>query len=191
MIFEVGIRLSQIVWKKLTVDADADSHINELGFKLLQRGDYKIAKSVLGFAHDDRKAQSERTRKMIAINYANALRLSGEDEKSEKILSGIDWSAAGLDFHICVAAVMGKGEDVAKMMKKMGNGGQIDEEDFRQWPVFFHVREQEVFRQAYEEVFLVPYKPTPLKRTTIANYLQYLTAEDTVSQKQTESETVH
>ena len=68
----------------------------------------------------------------------------------------IDWSAVGLDFQICVASVRGKADDVARMMKKMGKSGENDEADFREWPAFFHVREQVIFRQAYEEVLLAP-----------------------------------
>lgn len=111
---------------------------------------------------------SDRTKRMIAVNYASALRLSGNEKESTELLDGWDWSSVSEDFGICVAAVRGDLDSVEKLMKEFGSNRIMRESYYREWPVFFHVRDDSRFLTAYEEVFGIPFRPSPKRRNSMS-----------------------
>jgi hypothetical protein len=171
-IFEFGVMLSHIIRKKMMKgkESKADEDISELGFNLINRGDYELAVRLLEFAYRTRDISSERVKRTLAVNYANALKLSGQRETSMKVLGEVDWSASSTDFEICVAAIRGEVEAVSGLMKKAKDFG-LPESAFREWPVFFEVRESEEFKRSYEGVFGLPYSPSRKKRDAFSELI--------------------
>ena len=178
-IFEFGIMLSHILRKKLCgkVNSAADQYLNELGFKLLQRGEYQLALKVLEFASSLRDVADDLVKKMYAVNYANALKLCKKDKDSEKVLNEQDWSASKVEFEACVAAVRGDVDAVVGFMKKIGPNGPLSEASYREWPVFFHVRDDKKFIETYVKVFGIPYRASSARRDAMTEIRQNLKKE--------------
>lgn len=172
-IFEFGVMLTHVVWRKLFPENTqvADEDMNELGFRLLKRGNYRLSTSLLKFALGLRGESNDRVRRMIVVNYASALRLSGDGDGAKKILDAQDWSAVDDDFRQCVAAVRGDVGEVVKLMKKLGSGGS-ESSKYRGWPVFFHIREDKKFVAAYEKMFGIPFRPSLKKRDSLSIAMQ-------------------
>lgn len=178
-VFEFGIMLAHVIRRKTSENKDdeADSALNQLAFNLLQRGDYTLARRLLEFANSMRGKASDRTKRMITVNYANALRLSGSKKESTELLDGWDWSSVSEDFGICVAAVRGDLDAVEKLMKEFGSNRTMRESYYREWPVFFHVRDDLRFLTAYEEVFGIPFRPSPKRRNSMSEIFANISAQ--------------
>jgi hypothetical protein len=180
-IFEFGVMLTHVVRKKLikSSESEADSDLSQLGFRLLQRGQYSLASKILKFAWADRNIKTQEIKNTIAVNYANALRLKDKPEESKKILDSVDWSACRGDFEICVAALRDDVDDVVRLMKA---GVGLRDTAYREWPVFFHVREETKFKDAYQDVFGLPYEAAPKQRDAVSEIMKYVNADSGQSQ---------
>ncbi len=192
-IFEFGVMLTHVVRKKLLGKNDfhADSELSELGYRLLQRGDYQLARRILEFAHKARDVTRERTRRMIAVNYANALRCCKKPDEAKEILAKVDWSACSIDFEICVAALRENVDTVTNCMRHIGISGKLTEADYREWPAFFHVRDKVEFKKAYEEIFEIPYIPAPRRRDAISEMVKHLRKATADEMLENYTESVH
>ena len=76
-----------------------------------------------------------------------------------------------------MAAIKGEVESVSQLMKKAKEFG-LSESAFREWPVFFEVREMEGFKEAYENVFGLPYSPSRKKRDAFSEFMNHLPRDD-------------
>jgi hypothetical protein len=159
--FEFGVKLVHVVRKKLGPKANptADSYINDVGYRLLVRGDYDLAEKILSFAYDLRDVE-DRAKKMSCVNLANAKKLIDLENDCNDLLSSHDWTATSVDFHVCIAAVKGEVDKVVQLMHKIGKSKDVGEAAYREWPAFFHVRTDPKFIAAYEEIFGVLYRPS-------------------------------
>jgi hypothetical protein len=184
-IFEFGVMLNHVVRKKITAksESSADEEMSELGLRLINRGDYDLAVRILEFACSMRDISSDRVKKIQAVNYANALKLSGKKDAALEILKGVDWTATSIDFDICVAAIRGEVGGVVSLMKRAKDFG-MSESAFREWPVFFEVRESEEFKSTYEAIFGLPYSPKPKKRDAFSEFLNHLPEASVKSDKE-------
>lgn len=160
IIYEIGIKLTYVLWKKFlkSESKEADKFLNELCFDLIFREAYPLAESLLSFATKiPARGMDERTRLMLVINYANAVRLQGKKEQARLILNTEDWSACALVYQISVASVNEDISTVIKLMKVIGKDGNPNAEDYRQWPVFREVSNSVQFTEVYEDIFGTPF----------------------------------
>lgn len=156
IILEFGIKLAQVLWRKLKPDEieKADKALNNFAYRQLARRQYLLASTILKFGLIDMKKHgSEMVRKMMVVNYANALKLGGSKDEAEKIIIAEDWSAVTDDYKICVAAVRDDTKTVVEMMGKVVASEIMKKNDFRRWPVFEKMREDAVFLEAFEANF--------------------------------------
>ena len=192
---EFVVILTQIVWRKICKSdsseiAEADSALNRHGFDLIERGEYDHAVRVLKFAVDLRHHSTERDRRMMLINLANAYKLNDDEEASLKCLDSHDWSATSEDFTICVSAVKGDIDSVVAQMRKSGKEGAISFEQYCAWPVFFHVRDDEKFKNAIKETFETEYRPLSKKKDRVMTLLNMVKKTESNSQKLNDDESV-
>jgi hypothetical protein len=156
IVLEFGMKLIQVVWRKL-VETDintADRELNVFGYRLITRRRYKAAATMLRFGlYEMKKHGSDAVRKMMVVNYANAVKLGGDKVQAEQILDAEDWSASTDDYRICVAAVKGETTTVIRMMKSVVASGIMQIQYFRDWPVFETIRSDPEFAIAFEEQF--------------------------------------
>lgn len=156
LIFELGVKLTQVVWRKLSPDEidDADNSINNIAYGIITRRDYKAAECLLLFGlYEMKKHKSDATRKMMIINYANAIKLGGNIEKAVSVISKEDWSASKDNYKICVAAIRDDVKAVIGMMKQAVESKVLEISDLREWPVFEKARADNEFVEAFEEIF--------------------------------------
>ncbi|MEJ1119846.1 hypothetical protein V9K92_15345 [Phyllobacterium sp. CCNWLW109] len=156
IVSEVGLKLGHVLWRKF-VDREreaADSALNQTGLDLIIAREYFLAEKLLELgAYTFKSHGSDSTRRMMIINMANAVRLQGNGQRAKQILDKEDWSATGLNFQVCIAAVRDNIETVCKLMRQGGKDGPLQAEDYRDWPVFRGMRHLPEFRDAYREVY--------------------------------------
>ena len=107
-IFEIGFKLIQVLWRKFMPEDSvlADHEMINQPIYLLQIEKPELAADILSFALKYIKNWDSETNKlMVQVNYANALKLCGNKEKSNEVLDQIDWDTRSAQFQISVSAV--------------------------------------------------------------------------------------
>lgn len=162
IVAEIGLKLIHTLWRKFNERERerADNTLNECGMNLIRGRQYKTAEKVLRFGVTQRKHNSERIRRMMVVNLANAIKLSERVEEAKKILKEEDWSATSPQFQICVAAVADEHDKVCELLRLGPKMIGISASDFRDWPVFRSSRKVEAVIEAFQEVFGEPLMPT-------------------------------
>jgi hypothetical protein len=157
VVAEIGIKLTYVLWRKfLPVEREkADAYLNDITFNLIDRREYGLAEALLAFGTDviKRYGGEDRTRRMMIVNLANAIRLQDREDEAKAILKQEDWGATGYEYQICVAAVNGDVRKTVELIKKIGDNGAVSRDDYRQWPVFRGMRSDTNFVNAFEELF--------------------------------------
>jgi hypothetical protein len=175
-ICEFGVKICQVVWRKIEPEQsqDADDALGDFGYRLIERGEYKLAIEILEFAVNEIKSKkSEIRRRMDIVNLANAYKLDDNMEKCLAVLSKEDWSIVSDSFAISVAAVRGDIDAVIAYMKRLAQSGEWDGRDLEQWPVFFSVRDQVRFQEEFERLYKRKFAPAPkLRNKLIAEILK-------------------
>ncbi|MFF9385866.1 hypothetical protein ACF1A3_35960, partial [Streptomyces globisporus] len=157
VVYELGIKLCYVMWRKFLKDESrrADTVLNEMCFDLIFNGAYSIAEAILTFSVQVlKKGGADRTRRMMVVNLATAIRLQGRAAEAHKVIDNEDWSAVGDNFKICAASARGDIDEVARLIRHIGpNSKEIDAENYRIWPVFREMRKDERFISAFRDVF--------------------------------------
>jgi hypothetical protein len=159
VVCEIGIKLCWVLWRKFEKEsrATADVRLNEFCYDLIVRRQYRLAEAILSFSSGVlKKGGSDSCRRMMVINWANAMRLDGRDGDAKKLLDEEDWSAVNDEFAVSVAAVKGDIEEVVRIMHRMGKDGALNAEDYRTWPVFRRIRTDARFKTAFSDIFGMP-----------------------------------
>jgi hypothetical protein len=156
IIFEMGMKLTQVVWRKLIPSElpAASGELNDIIYRLVVKRKYKSAVTMSEFGLNVMKKHgSDAIKKMMIVNYANALKLSGKKDQFEKVLDAEDWSSATDAYKICVYAVKNDVDSVIGMLKSVVDTKLISIGDIREWPVFHDIRTDMKFIEAFERIF--------------------------------------
>ncbi|WP_398473272.1 hypothetical protein, partial [Tardiphaga sp.] len=128
---ELSIKLSQFLWRKL-VPADrgtADSSLNHTAYELLRSDEYDIAEKILDYGlHHAGKGGLESMRRMMAVNYALAIKLKGDQKRANAELDKFDWSATSVEFQISVAAVRSDLDLIESLMPEAARSEKVGEQ---------------------------------------------------------------
>ena len=158
-LLEFGLSLMFVLWLKHFRDSKEKAYgiLSDLTYELIKDGQSGVAASLLHLALFKQKANaSDRTRRTMTVNLANAYKKLGDDEKAHEVITEVDWSAATDDFQICVAAIQGNIERVVELMPKVAQTELFKKSYFRDWPVFDWAREQETVRAKFHEIYGEP-----------------------------------
>ncbi|WP_159731922.1 hypothetical protein [Methylosinus sp. Ce-a6] len=152
IIEELGIKLIQVSWRKLlpSETEEASYSLNDVGYTLIVNRRYKMANTLLEFGLSLNNTGPDRVRRMMLINNANAHKLAGRPAKAREILDGQDWSAAGDQFQICIAAIKDDVDGVCDLIASVDAAGKVGKGHLREWPVFEGVRSNEKFLAKFE-----------------------------------------
>jgi hypothetical protein len=160
LVIEVGVKLGQTLWRK-TLPAelkDADGSLSAALYSALEIGNWSRAKTIGEYAFDLRELSSDLERRIISINYAQALKRLGECAKAREVLDHIDWTAAINDFKLARAVIRDEYDQAELLMQRIGKKGElIQETSYHTWPLFREFRETEQFSRAYAVVYGYPY----------------------------------
>ena len=158
-LLEFGMSLIFVLWLKHFEDSQEAAYMsfNHHILELIKDGQSRVAAKLLELAlFKQTSNSSERVQKIMTINLANAYKKLDDDDKAQKVIAAVDWSAATNDFQICIAAIKGDIEGFVELMPLVAQGKLIDKSEFREWPVFDWVREERSVREAFQELFGEP-----------------------------------
>lgn len=138
------------------------SQMNHLTFELIRTRRPKLASWLLDFALNKQTPRvSDSTIKMMTVNLVNALRKSGQLERSKQMLEATDWTATSDDYKICVAALRDDVEEFVRLMECVKQAGTVKMADFREWPVFDWVRKEEAVQAEFLRLYGEPLLKAP------------------------------
>lgn len=160
LIIEVGLKLGQTLWRKTLPEelGESDEHLMRALYDALENGQWARAKDIGEFAYGMRDLSSDRNRKIITINYSQALKRTGEVDQARVILGSIDWSAAANDYKLARAVLLEEYDEAYALMKKIGIKGELlDEAGYHTWPLFIEIRLTDGFSAIYQEIFGHPF----------------------------------
>jgi hypothetical protein len=156
VLFEVGLKLSHTLWRKVFPDEieDADKHLSDTIFDLLQNEKWERAIAAGEFAVTQKNHSTKERQKIITVNYCIALKFGGQIEASKRLLEEEDWSDSMPDFRLAKAVLLEEFENASKIMSSVGTEGHlISEHSYHTWPLFREFRGNEFFRDAYAKIY--------------------------------------
>lgn len=157
VLFEIGVKLGQVIWRKLKPDEleDADAHLNNVSYQLLLKGHFKLALNLLSFATDTLKKHCDKEVEYIfTINKALAHYLSDKKEEAVKILDKEDWSATSDKFKLAISVLKEDYTNAIELMKSIGSSNKhLNKDAYREWPLFRVFRKTDEFKEAYKDIF--------------------------------------
>jgi hypothetical protein len=162
-IFELGVKLGHVLWRKLlpTEREAADGNLISATYELIDRDDNDLALALLDFACGSFKTfASEWFQLALTINRAQAYKWSGKKAECVDVLNSVDWSAKGDEFKLGAAALREDWTKAVEIMRRIGINGPVSKLNYRDWPLFRELRCQPEFLEAYEEIFTEPFPST-------------------------------
>lgn len=153
---EIGIKLSQVLWRKLIPDEleQAENSFIQATYDLLIFKDYKLAEKVLEITKNAGfKKLNFETGLYLSINHAIALKGQDKEKECLALLRKTDFSALSLKFKLANQVLTGAYDDAAASLRKIGPDGEIGENQLRQWPLFRWFRKTEQFKVVFEELY--------------------------------------
>jgi hypothetical protein len=184
VLFEIGVKLGHVIWRKLHPEniEKADAHLNNVCYNLLIKGHNRLALNLLTFATDTiKKHHDQETVCILTINKALAHYLSDKKDECNKVLAKHDWSATNDKFKLAIAVLKEEYENAIVQMKAIGtNNKHVNQDAYREWPLFTHFRKTDEFRTAYKEIFgedLVYIEPKPRDLEDILSDLKQIRKE--------------
>lgn len=156
-LYEIGVKLGQVLWRKVLPKEKewADDSLISATYDLIDRGEYDLACSILddGLKIWKGKFENEKNHLFLVINCAQAHKWAGREDRCRAILSDHDWSAKEDRFKLAAASLKEDWAECTKIMKKMGDSGDVKDVEYRNWPLFQKLRKQKSFLDDYKQIF--------------------------------------
>ena len=153
---EVTFKLSITLWRKIFPSEleVSDKYANNHLFSLLIEEDYILAAELGEFMVKQNKFNSDADKRIILINYCIALKSLSRLTDMNIILDSVDWSSSIFDFKLAVELLKDNNSEFLKYMEKIGKKGEyIDEESYKEWPLFRHIRNNDEFQKKYKQIY--------------------------------------
>ena len=155
-LLEFGISLNFVLWLKHYRDTAEKAYeaLNGLTFELIRDAQPRVASRLLEMALFSQKVEcSDRIHKMMLVNLANAHKKLKNTKRAHEIIDQVDWSATTDNFKICVASILEDIDQIIGLMDSVFKSGLIEKSDFREWPVFEWIREDERVNDKFFELY--------------------------------------
>lgn len=155
-LYEIGIKLSHVVWRKLLKDDldQIDANLNDVTLDLIEKREYKLAISVLEFFTQTSMAHScDAEYRVMLINLAQSYKWDHQDDRCLELLGKHDWSSSQDKFRLAVAVLKSEWDVAYAIMKRLCHDVEFDKAYFMDWPLFKDLRKQDKFPAVYEECY--------------------------------------
>ncbi len=154
-LYEIAIKLSQVVWRKVfpAERADADSALASMTYSLLVFEEFELARTLLSFAVDLPAHSEERARRMFVVNLAQAHKWLGDDAACRAVLAQEDWSACEDAFELARAVLHDEFDRARDLMIAVAQRNDVERGAFDDWPLFRAFRSTTQFAEAYQEAY--------------------------------------
>lgn len=166
-LYELATKLTHTIWRKyLTSDLKvADEELNDVCLDLINTKSFELADILLEFGCNQKKHSDESSRNILIINGSLSKYFQGKKEEAKRILNKKDWSASSDSFKLAYAILTDDFENAYKIMEKVGDKGEVDQSDYKQWPLFNIIRKEDKFKETYQTIFKEEYTvmETPMR----------------------------
>ncbi|MCH7605482.1 hypothetical protein IID24_05865, partial [Patescibacteria group bacterium] len=156
VILELGIKLAQIIWTKLTPSEleSANYALTEFVVTLLNRNEYTLAKALSEFALDKKRTKlfSEEIRLIFIVDLALSVKFDGNQKEAIKIVNAVDWSASDDTFKLAISVIKNEYKEATRIMKNIGKSKSM-KKNYQDWPLFRDFRSSSEFRKTYKDIY--------------------------------------
>lgn len=162
VIYEVGIKLGHTLCRKAcsSEKEEFESHLSANLFELLIREEFRLASKLGKFAVEFPNPRSELSNRIACINYAQALKWSGDESTALEVLNSRDWSSSIREFRLGVSVLKGDFEGACKLMLEIGKNGELlNKDSYYDWPIFREFRNSKEFSDSFKSVFGIEFVP--------------------------------
>ena len=160
IMYEVIVKLGQTIWRKVFGKSPknkelADTYLIHLLFELLCNEQYKLAVNIGEFAIEQKSISNDFRKRMMVINLCLAYKYSNQIDNCNKLLDSYDWSSVQDVFQLALACIKDEHEDACRLIKSLINSKSdlVTESALHSWPLFKVLKEQQSFKEIYEELF--------------------------------------
>ncbi len=173
ILFEIGVKLGQVVWRKLENDLEkADDSLIEIGYDLLKSQKYQLACIITDFSCKSYvKHYNKVSEYVLCVNRALTYYLQGDKDKSEEIINGVDWSGADAKYRLAHKVLLEQYDDAIEIMKSIGKTDDM-RFAYSEWPLFNIFRTNQAFKDTYKEIFGQDYQYTEIQQTKWEDVIQ-------------------
>jgi hypothetical protein len=166
-LYEIATKLTHTIWRKLLISdlKDADRELNDICFHLINTKSFDLADILLEFGCNQIKHFNDSLKNVFIINGALSKYLQDKKEEAKKLLDRKDWSASSDDFKLAYAVLTDDYERAYEIMIKIGDNGEVDKSDYKQWPLFNKILEEDKFKETFKLIFNEDYSviETPMR----------------------------
>lgn len=159
VIYSAGVILTHLVacsdarGKKDKKNEEAsDMFLNSAAVSAIKSKQHEAAKLILDYACDRRLANTGNDL-MVLVNYAQACKWSGDEEKCKTILDMQEWNSCSANYRVCVAALREDETAFAHELAIVVQEKSISIEELFEWPAFQGMRGKESFVQIVRTVY--------------------------------------
>lgn len=159
-LYEIGIKLSHVVWRKLLLNElkSIDENLIGVTFDLIDKRDYLVAIRILEFFTDKSIKHSDDAQlRIMLINLAQSYKWNKQNDKCIELLCAHDWSSSQDQFKLAVSVLKEDWDSTYSIMKRICHDDEFDRAAFRNWPLFKELRKQERFPEIYELCYNEPF----------------------------------
>ena len=156
-LFEIGLKLNQVLRRKLLPDEieSADTSFLNITFELIANQQYILAKELFDFANKYiRKVSNKDLELRMHLNRAQTYKWLGNEDKCKEIINEHDWTVVNDLFKLASQVLLDDYRNAAITMQSIGNNDKvINKVHYRDWPIFQRFRETEEFKSAYFDIY--------------------------------------
>lgn len=166
-LYEISVKLTHTLWRKMAISdlKQADKELNDICYNLINTSAFDLADILLGFGCDQKSHFNDSLKNVFIINGALSKYLQDKKDEARVILEKKDWSASSDSFVLAYKVLTDDYQSAYELMKKIGNKGEVDSSDYKEWPLFTKIREEKEFKETYKEIFDEDYSvlETPMR----------------------------
>lgn len=154
--YEIGIKLGQVIWRKLKPDEieAADKNINEIVYDIIVNESYDIAINILEFAVEVlKKNVNDEYKYFFVVNLAQSYKWKGDSKKCIEILGNVNWAPLSDSFRLANAVLSDNFTEAIFFMRRIGTRGVVSKFNYCEWPLFNEFRKSQEFAAVYNEIF--------------------------------------
>lgn len=151
---EIGIKLHEVIWRKLDTEAYkvADANLNDICVELIKKEQYEIADVLLDFALNVLKKHEEETLLYLEMNKLQNLKWMKKTAEFDTLIKSRSWNSRDTIFKFAISVLRDDYKAAEKLMAKIGKE-EIDENSYKDWPIFKEFRNTPEFLRGFEKKF--------------------------------------
>jgi hypothetical protein len=158
-LYEISTKLTHTIWRKYLITdlKAADWKLNDVCFHLINTKSFELADILLEFGYAQKKHFNDSSKNVFIVNGSLSKYLQEKKREAKDILDKKDWSASSDDFKLAYAILTDDFEKAYQIMIKVGDNGDVDKSNYKQWPLFNIIRKEDKFKETYQTIFKEEY----------------------------------